>query len=210
MKGKKRILVCSCYPASFKGSSKQDGPLESTGAPCPVPTSSPPSRLKQGHPQSHHRGGWGTARAGAWAWLLQSSDKASGHGGAARMQTNSSSKVQAVPRADGSTDSSGSLCHKHCPVTLTINTGALQGRPHGSAPSCPALLGAPEDIPENGPCMAPGASLGWTQRWPWGLSPTRFSIPPPACGGGWAQGLAASLLRTPRLGLGSYSSWSAS
>lgn len=43
------------------------------------------------------------------SWLLQSSDKASGRGGAARMQTNSSCKVQAVPGADGSTDSSGSL-----------------------------------------------------------------------------------------------------
>lgn len=107
--------------------------------------------------------GWLGASPGR-SWLLQSSDKASGHGGAARMQTNSSSKVQAVPGADGSTDSSGSLCHNHCPVTLTINKGALQGQPHGPAPSCPAPLRAPEDIPENRLCVAPGATLGWRQQ----------------------------------------------
>lgn len=111
------------------------------------------------------------------SWLLQSGDKASGHGGAARMQTNSGSKVQAVPGADGSTDSSGSLCHSHCPVTLTINRGALQGQSHGPAPSCPAPLHAPEDIPENRPCVAPGATLGWTQQWPWGLSPHAIQHP---------------------------------
>lgn len=110
-------------------------------------------------------------------WLLQSGDKASGQGGAAGMQTNSSSKVQAVPGADGSADSSGSPCHNRCPVTLTINRGALQGQPHGPALSYPAPLGAPDDIPENGPCVAPGATQGWTQQ---GHSQGRDSSTPPS------------------------------
>lgn len=90
------------------------------------------------------------------------------------MQTNSSSKVQAVPGADGSADSSGSPCHNRCPVTLTINRGALRGQPHGPAPSCPAPLGAPEDISRNRPWSHSGQ---WWPQGPWGLSPHEI----PAC-----------------------------
>lgn len=144
------------------------------------------------------------------SWLLWSSDKASGQGGAAGMQTNSSSKVQAVPGADGSADSSGSPCHKRYPVTLTINRGALQGQPHGPAPSYPAPLGAPDDIPENRHCVAPGAAQGWTQQWAWGLSlpGQRFQHPSTSLvvGATGQATVAASLFRTPMLVSGTYSS----
>lgn len=123
------------------------------------------------------------------SWLLQSGDKANGQGGAARMQTNSSSKVQAVPGDDGSTDSSGSLCHKHCPVTLTINRGVLQGQPHGPAASCPSPFGASEDIPENGSCVAAGD-----------CHPMRFSTPPPAFAEGTGTGCLT--LPYPQAGIG--------
>lgn len=71
--GRKRrgIPVCCCHLTSFK-----DHPMgmshvrEHWVLPCPVPASSAPSQLKQGHcsdchPQSHWWGGWGTAWVGA-------------------------------------------------------------------------------------------------------------------------------------------------
>lgn len=194
-----------CYPASFKGASRWAGPL---GRVLVLHARSQPHFLVSAHtgapqvtlsPAKLPLGCPGDSPGGSW--LLQSRDKANGQGGAARMQTNSSSKVQAVPGADGSTDSSGSLCHNCCPATLTINRGALQGQPHGPVRSCPTPLGACEDIPENGPCVAPGATPGWTQQWPWGLLAHEIQHPSTGlCGGkGWAQGLAASLF--PQAGI---------
>lgn len=143
------------------------------------------------------------------SWLLQSGDKASGQGGAAGMQTNSSSKVQAVPGADGSTDSSGSLCHNRCPVTLTINRGALQGQPCGPVPSCPAPLGAREDILKTDPVwhLEPprGGHRGGHNSGPGDCFLTRFSTPPPAFGT-WTGCLT---LPHPQAGI-RHSSWGAS
>lgn len=216
MRGKKRILVCSCYPASFKGAfygMDRSGeywcsmPSPSLISSISAQTGAPQVTLSLAKPSSEWLGD-----SPGRSWLLQSSDKASGQGGAARMQTNSSSKVQAVPGADGSTDSSGSLCHNRCPVTLTINRGALQGQPHGPVPSRPAPLGACEDILKTDPVWHLEPPWGGHNSGPGDCYLTRFSTLPPAFGGGWrwAQGLAASLFHTPRLGSGTYSSWGAS
>ena len=61
------------------------------------------------------------------SWVLRGSGGAGGWDGAARMQTNSGSKVRPVPGPMAALIARVSPCHHHCPVTLTINRGALQG-----------------------------------------------------------------------------------